>query len=51
MKIVKCYPYNITLPEMNHNEIVGWQGEQIDNFKVHFLCFGLTLDMKKISKE
>ena len=27
----KMLSYNITLPEMNHNEIVGWQGEQIDN--------------------
>ena len=25
----KMLSYNITLPEMNHNEIVGWQGEQL----------------------
>jgi glucose/mannose-6-phosphate isomerase len=26
----KMLSYNITLPEMNHNEIVGWQGKEID---------------------
>ena len=26
----KMLSYNITLPEMNHNEIVGWQSKEID---------------------
>ena len=26
----KMLSYNVTLPEMNHNEIVGWQGKQIN---------------------
>jgi len=25
----KMLSYNVTLPEMNHNEIVGWQGKQV----------------------
>ena len=26
----KMLSYNITIPEMNHNEIIGWENNNID---------------------
>jgi len=40
----KMLSYNITLPEMNHNEIVGWQGEQIDNSAFSLLWINIRHD-------
>ena len=40
----KMLSYNITLPEMNHNEIVGWQSEQIDNSAFSLLWINIRHD-------
>jgi len=37
----KMLSYNITLPEMNHNEIVGWQGKEINKNALSLVWIGI----------
>ena len=41
----KMLSYNITIPEMNHNEIIGWENKNIDkkSFSMIWIHIGLSL--------
>jgi|TARA_B100001093_G_scaffold515104_1_gene590664 glucose/mannose-6-phosphate isomerase len=51
----KMLSYNITIPEMNHNEIIGWENENIDKnlFSMIWIHIGWpkNLERMKITNE
>jgi glucose/mannose-6-phosphate isomerase len=51
----KMLSYNITIPEMNHNEIIGWENNNIDNkyFSMIWIHVGWpkNLERMKITNE
>ena len=51
----KMLSYNITIPEMNHNEIIGWENNNIDkkSFSMIWIHIGWpkNLERMKITNE
>ena len=51
----KMLSYNITIPEMNHNEIIGWENKNIDkkSFSMIWIQIGWpkNLERMKITNE
>ena len=46
----KMLSYNITIPEMNHNEIIGWENNNIDkSIKIdHYLTPGWDEELNNL---
>jgi len=48
----KMLAYNLSIPEMNHNEIIGWEGDLIDkNFCMVFLIDKLSSYHRNIKRK